>query len=115
VKSPLAKYVFVEPTIQIVSERLGHLDIDTIRKTIGAEGVEMICLPSGDWLWFDKNPARVQTQLDGIVIADITVLGSRCLITGSGDPDAGHFQDFDITLAQAMASITWNPSVVLAS
>jgi hypothetical protein len=106
--SRLLRYIFVDWFFQQVETRFAHYDQIAMCGIIGGKVIEATSLPSGDLLWFDRQPEQ-RTRLSGFEIAGISVTGPRCLITGPVDPETGSPADCAMTRIEALALIKWTP------
>jgi hypothetical protein len=102
-------YIFIDPSAQKAETRSVNLDNNAMLGIIGCVSLEAVRLPSGDVLWFDGEPVEFNVEQDGIEIADIAVLGSRCMITGPIDPNTEIPTNCRITVSDALAMIKWMP------
>lgn len=113
--SRLTRYLFIDPATQMVDTRFVHLDHKAMLSIIGCKLVETVGLPSGDILWYDGEPVQYGVVMDGIEIAGIPVLGSRCLVMGRDHPVTELPTDCRMTAAEAIAMIEWMPRIMLGS
>jgi hypothetical protein len=107
--SALTRYIFIDPTAQVVKWRSVSLHASAMCNIIGSRSLEAIPLPGGDTLWFDGEPVEYHVCLDGFAIAGTPVLGSRAMILGPDDPGTEMPGSCRMSRAEALALIEWMP------